>query len=637
MNGPAGGSRRGARVALVGIDGFSPERMDRWVDQGELPAIAAVARAGVRVPLVSTLPACTPVAWATVATGAPPSVTGIAGFLVHQPGRRLDERVSGCYAHRCRAQPLWEAATRAGRRACVVKFPLSYPSATATFRLDGAAGWGGLRCFHEAASSAVSATDPEDGVLPILPAPGPWAGEPAHAPPAFRGTLRLPSLWSEAGLVLHLAVDDGPEGPRVRVADAPDRARVLATLGPGAWSAPLHVRAPGRRGEAPCAFRVKALACQAAPPRLRLLNTTVHERFGHAAPEETWLRVEPHAGPIEEQTEPSLVFRAGLDVDTQLEVFRLNAEWLERACAALLADEPWDLFMVQVHLVDWAHHLLQGSVDPRHPGHDPARAPRYEAALLEAYRMADRLVAAVAAAAGPDANLVVMGDHGQDVLHTTFHVNEWLASRGWLAWAGDDGDAVDWTRTRVYATGNYLHFNQLGREPTGLATPAECEGLRAEVVDGLLALADPRTGGRPVLIAGARREFEWLGAGGHEAGDVVFCLRPGYAATNGRGPVLRPTVPLKEFTSGHDHFWPLDPAIHTRLFAAGPAFRRGYRRERAAHLVDVAPTLSAVLGIPPPAQSEGRVLADLLAAPAPVPDPEAVPVEPGILTLQEVP
>jgi predicted AlkP superfamily phosphohydrolase/phosphomutase len=609
---PADEERPGGRVALVGIDGFSPERMDRYVAEGKLPAIAAVARAGVRVPLVSTLPASTPVAWATVATGAPPSVTGIAGFLVHQPGRRLDERVSGCYSHRCRTQPIWEAATRAGKRSYVVKFPLSYPSATATFRLDGAAGWGGLRCFHEAASSAVSTLDGEAGTVRIDPDPVPWAGEAPGAPPAFRGTWRLPSLWSDGALALHAAVVEGEGGARVLVADAPDRARVLAELAEGEWSAPLTVRAPGRRGPVECSFRVKALACGARPPRLRLLNTTVHERTGHAAPEEVWLRHLDEAGPIEEQTEPSLVFHAGLDAATQMEVFRLNAEWLERACTALLRDEPWDLFMVQIHLVDWAHHLLHGGVDPRHPAFDPAAAPALEEMLLEAYRMADRLVAAVARAAGPDANLVVMGDHGQDVQHTTFHVNEWLAAEGWLAWAGE-GDAVDWDRTRVYATGNYLHFNRLGREPTGIVDPAGCERLAGEVTARLLALTDPRTGERVVRVAGERREFELLGADGAEAGDLVFCLCSGYGATNGRGPLLKPTVPLREFTSGHDHFWPLDPRIHTRLFAAGPAFRTGVRRPRAAQLVDVAPTLAAVLGIDPPAHSEGRVLADLLA------------------------
>ncbi len=139
---------------MVGIDGFSPVWMDRFLRQGKLPSLGAVAASGVSVALRSTLPATTPVAWATVATGCSPAVTGIDANLIHRPGDRLDRRL-GCYAHRCKAEPLWETASRAGKRSYVVKFPVSYPSSTASFRLDGAAGWAGLKCLHELASPAV--------------------------------------------------------------------------------------------------------------------------------------------------------------------------------------------------------------------------------------------------------------------------------------------------------------------------------------------------------------------------------------------------------------------------------------------------------------------------------------------------
>jgi hypothetical protein len=115
-----------------------------------------------------------------------------------------------------------------------------------------------------------------------------------------------------------------------------------------------------------------------------------------------------------------------------------------------------------------------------------------------------------------------------------------------------------------------------------------------------------------VLIAGPKKDFAHLGADGDGVGDIVFCLRSGYQATNGRGERFSGTVPLAEFTSGHDHFWPLDPRIHTRMYAAGPHFRRGLQRTRAAHLVDVAPTLCSVLGIRAPRHAEGHVLTDVL-------------------------
>jgi len=325
-----------------------------------------------------------------------------------------------------------------------------------------------------------------------------------------------------------------------------------------------------------------------------------------------WRKYLAECGPIEEQTEPSLVFHAGLDLETQFEVFRLNADWLRRISKAILSSEEWDLFLVQIHIVDWAHHLLHGSIDPRHPGYDPATASYCRRLLLESYQLADSLVGEVEKVLSSNADLVVLGDHGQDLQHSTFRINEWLAAEGFLTWSGSASE-VDWESTRAYATGNYIYLNIEGREPTGCVAPSQRESLRDAIVDRLLKLVDPATGSRVVLIAGDKREFELLGANGEGVGDVVFCLCSGYQATNGRGAVFSATVPLAEFTSGHDHFWPLDPRIHTRMFAAGPRFRTNYAHQRAAHVCDVAPTLCAALGIRPPRHAEGRALTELFA------------------------
>ncbi|HEY0512818.1 MAG TPA: alkaline phosphatase family protein [Thermoanaerobaculia bacterium] len=610
------------RVALVGIDGFSPLWMDRFLSQGKLPRLGSIASGGATVALRSTLPATTPVAWATVATGCSPNLTGIDANLIHRPGDRLDRRL-GCYSHRCQAEPLWATAARAGRRSYVVKFPVSYPSTTASFRLDGAAGWAGMKCLHELSAAAT--------VDNRIPAPGGelratdevWRSEgDGGSPPLWRGRWLLDSLWGGPPLTLHVAVHASPDGrPTVAIADRPGWSRVLVRLRGGEWSAPLTVRAAGRRGEADFSFRVKVLECSGDPVRLRLYNTVVHERTGHSEPPEIWERHLGAVGPIEEQTDPFLFFREGIDLQTQLEVFRLNAEWLERAAVALLTGEPWDLFMIQVHFTDWAHHMLEGGLDPRHPDFRPEAAAGYEAALLASYRLADQVVGAIQQVLEPDTDLVVLGDHGQDLHHTTVHVNEWLAREGLLQWA--DGDEVDWERTQAFAAGNFVYLNLEGREPTGTVPAAAAAGLKARVIEGLLALEDPAARARPVLIAGVKEDFEPLGASGPGVGDVVFVCRSGYQSRNSRGALYTPTRLLREFTSGHDHFWPFDPRIQTRLFAAGPSFRRGYRHPRSEHLMDVAPTLCAALGIEPSTQCEGRPLSGILQ-----PSVERLPLEP---------
>lgn len=595
------------RVVIVGIDGFSPIYMDRFIARGKLPAIAGTVKAGVRAALVSTLPATTPVAWASISTGAPPSVTGIEGFLIHRPGDRLDQRVSGCYSYRCRAQPIWETATLYGKRSYVVKFPLSYPSQTASFRLDGAAGWGGLKCFHEIASSSVASVEPLNNEVLIERSAG--ADE---AGLLFHGVWRLKTLWGGSDVVLHVTVTEG--GGQLQVDIADESGLALVSLREGEWSQPIQIRGCGRQGVVECCFRIKLVECSDAPLKLRLLNTTLHERTGHASRNDIWEKHLDQVGPIEEQTEPSLVFKSGLDLKSQLELFRLNAEWLQRISSQLISREPWDLFMVHIHIVDWAHHLLHGAIDPRHPAYDPETAPQYEQALLETYQMADRLVASVRREAGPDANIVIVGDHGQDLQHTTFRINEWLAAEGFLEWQDQESE-VDWSATSAYGTGNYIHINQQGREPNGVVPAADVNQIKKKLIRKLLALKDPATKRRPVRVAGEKEDFEHLGANGAGVGDVVFCLRSGYQATNNRGEIFSPTIPLHEFTSGHDHFWPLDRRIHTRFFAAGPSFKRGYVHSAIEHVTDVAPTVCAALGIESPADCRGHVMEQLLTEP----------------------
>jgi predicted AlkP superfamily phosphohydrolase/phosphomutase len=590
----------------VGIDGFSPIYMDRFITTGKLPAIAGVVKEGVRAALVSTLPATTPVAWASISTGAPPSITGIEGFLIHRPGDRLDQRVSGCYSYRCRAQPIWETVTLCGKRSYVVKFPLSYPSQTASFRRDGAAGWGGLKCFHEIASSSVASVEPLNKQVLIERSE---AGAD-QAGCLFHGVWRMKTLWGGSDVVLRVTVTER-EGNQLVVEIADESGLALVSLREGEWSQPIQIRARGRQGVVECCFRIKLIECSQDPLKLRLLNTTLHERTGHSSRDDIWEKHLDHVGPIEEQTEPSLVFNAGLDLQSQLELFQLNAEWLQRISSQLISREPWDLMMVHIHIVDWAHHLLQGAIDSRHPAYDPKTAPRYEQALLETYQMADQLVATVRREAGPDTNIVIVGDHGQDLQHTTFRINEWLAAEGFLKWQDHESE-VNWSATSAYGTGNYIYINQQGREPNGIVPAADVNQIKKTLISKLLALKDHATKRRPVLVAGNKEEFQQLGANGTGVGDVVFCLRSGYQATNNRGEIFSPTIPLREFTSGHDHFWPLDRRIHTRFFAAGPGFKRGYVHSNIEHVTDVAPTVCAVLGIESPADCRGHVIQQLL-------------------------
>ena len=75
------------RVVVLGIDGADHEVVVRLLAEGKLPHFAALAARGGFLPLATTNPAQSPVAWAAFSTGSNPGKTGIYDFLRRDPDK----------------------------------------------------------------------------------------------------------------------------------------------------------------------------------------------------------------------------------------------------------------------------------------------------------------------------------------------------------------------------------------------------------------------------------------------------------------------------------------------------------------------------------------------------------------------
>jgi predicted AlkP superfamily phosphohydrolase/phosphomutase len=69
------------RVLVLGVDGFDHALVQRFMAEGKLPELAALAQGGTGRKLATTNPAQSPVAWASMTTGLLPGKTRILGFL----------------------------------------------------------------------------------------------------------------------------------------------------------------------------------------------------------------------------------------------------------------------------------------------------------------------------------------------------------------------------------------------------------------------------------------------------------------------------------------------------------------------------------------------------------------------------
>jgi predicted AlkP superfamily phosphohydrolase/phosphomutase len=77
------------RVVILGFDGVDSQVVEQMLAAGRLPNLAALKRRGGYSPLTPTVPAQTPVSWATFTTGLDPGGTEIFDFLKRDPADRV--------------------------------------------------------------------------------------------------------------------------------------------------------------------------------------------------------------------------------------------------------------------------------------------------------------------------------------------------------------------------------------------------------------------------------------------------------------------------------------------------------------------------------------------------------------------
>lgn len=108
------------RAFVLGLDGVPWPLIEPWIEAGELPAFGRLVEEGAAGPLRSTIPANTPVAWPSIATGTWPGRHGLYEFV------KLDSDYSQRPYTRedYRQPPLWELLSPA----VVANVPMTYPA-----------------------------------------------------------------------------------------------------------------------------------------------------------------------------------------------------------------------------------------------------------------------------------------------------------------------------------------------------------------------------------------------------------------------------------------------------------------------------------------------------------------------------
>ncbi|MDA8216252.1 MAG: alkaline phosphatase family protein [Dehalococcoidales bacterium] len=131
-------AKEAKKVIMLGIDGGSPALIKRFVKEGKLPNFQKMMEKGVFKEIIEPLPTITPPNWTTITTGAWPGTHGITDFyLPQEPGEELDQIQHGFNTRRCKAEYIWQAAERAGKKPILVKWEVSWPPVHNGIQIEG--------------------------------------------------------------------------------------------------------------------------------------------------------------------------------------------------------------------------------------------------------------------------------------------------------------------------------------------------------------------------------------------------------------------------------------------------------------------------------------------------------------------
>jgi predicted AlkP superfamily phosphohydrolase/phosphomutase len=609
-------------VIVIGLDGLDPSVAEPLLTAGELPALASLRARGGLVPVATTSPAQTPVAWSTFATGTNPGGHGVFDFLrrdsqSYRPDSALNRHeqrnpfVPPRAVNLRRGVPVWQHLADAGVGSVVVRCPCTYPPDRLQGRMISGLGVPDLRggfgtpSFYSTAAGVVAG---ESENLVRLRFEGGKAATylvgPRH--PANRNDTRLDITLEKDthGRSLTVHSDGSPRDLEVDL---------------GRWSDWLRVRF--KVGLLQSVSGVVRFHLVRLEPEVELYASAVHfdpvaplfpisEPASYARELAGELGAYGTAGMVEEHT--------GLNNERLTEgafLAQCDDVWREREAMMTreLARRDEGFFFCLFDTPDRIQHMFWRTLEPDHPANRRGPAAGCDRAVADCYRRADAVVARALDFVDDRTLLIVLSDHGFGTFRRGFHLNRWLYEQGLLALqpgcepgdaAGDFLGAVDWDRTKAYALGlTGLYLNLRGREGRGIVAPEEAEALKAAIARGLGGLKDPERGEVAVRSV-VTREALYAGPYVDEAPDLIVNCSPGYRLSwaSSRGAVAAGGL-FEDNTrkwSG-DHI--VDPPAVPGILGMNRPFNAS-----GASLVDLAPTILSALGLPPTAATEGRSL-----------------------------
>lgn len=619
-----------SRVIVVGLDGMSPVLADRMMREGRLPNLSKLRDTGTFCSLRSTVPSASPVAWSTFQTGTNPGKHNIFDFLrrnprtygidlssaVVRPPRRVlrlgKYRIPmgrPCVSLLRKSQPFWKVLGEHGIFSIVLRVPITFPpekfrgvilSGMCVPDLRGSQG--SFTCFttdalgdaeHTGGMRIVVVRD-GDEIRSSLPGP-PNAVNPSA------GVLEAP-----LSITLHEAA-----GTAVLRLGGQKLELKLRTYSP--WVRLRFHAAPGVNVSGICRFYLSEIS-----PQFRLYVTPIN-----IDPDRPAL---PISHPFTYASYLAKAFGPYATLGLAEDTWALNEHvidhdaFIEQAYA--LHEERETMFFDALEKVDRglvacvfditdrASHIFWRFTREAEAAGAPPGDGTYDHTLEEVYERVDEMIGHVRSKLRDDDVLIVMSDHGFGTFHRCVNLNAWLKAHGFLV-LKDDADTcgayfanVDWSRTRAYAVGlGGIFINQAGREARGIVAEGEEKtAVKQAIADGLTGLTDQEKGRTAINRVLDGMEF-YKGPYADNGPDLIVGFADGYRTSWDSVIGKCDSVVIED----NKKAWSGDHCVDPDIVPGVLFCNRRINRDRPG-IVDIAPTVLDLFGVPVPKYMDGEPL-----------------------------
>ncbi len=654
------------KIIIIGFDGMDPEFVEKFMGEGHLPHFRKLADQGSFVPLGTTNPPESPVAWASFQTGANPGTHNIYDFLtrstetylpnlgmvVQEPPKFLWKTIPikpPKVEPMRKGTPFWLQAGQNGVRSTVLTVPLSYPPddipggfMLAGLPLPDVRGTNGTFYYWGTDLSDYEIGDVEMGgkiarlefnadsaQTVIVGPPSPILKaeqEELRKIPKDQRTIEQQARYEELGEAgykdIKAEMNIQKIGGRIRI-KVQDQTFELKQ---GQWSDWMKMT-----------FKVTALVrvhgmaqffLVEADPEVKLYMSPINWD-----PENPPLPITKPDGWSKQLVKEVGNYRTlgwaeatwplneeRIDEATFIQDFNAAMDDRIKVMENELKKKNWNLFVSVYETTDRVQHMFYRLLDPKHPYYDAQLADRYKNVLRDVYMRCDQIVGKAMEYADENTIFMVVSDHGFHSFRKAVNLNTWLVLNNYMFLYGQEDKTykladlfdkgqfwvnTDWSKTRVYAMGlGQIYINLQGRERQGIVSPGEeYAKLQDELIAKLMELKDDET--RENVIGGVyKRDDIYHGQYIANAPDLVVGFKEGYRVS---WQTTLGGIP-HDVIENNMKKWSGDHCSYDYKDTQGILLINRKIQKPDPHLMDIAPTVYKYLNVPPASDVDGKPL-----------------------------